>query len=165
MYYILISFTCLCFLIVHWTSLIGLFWILLSDGSWNPITLGSVIRILLVSFGGVMFTWFLVFPDSVLVSAHLGKWSCLPDFTSSLQQGKIFSSQFRPRPGSRWAGSVFRQCSWVLCWVRLLPMLWSQGGCCWLGSAVRRGCGLRIQAGPSGGLPDQVELLPVPMVR
>lgn len=27
-----------------------------------------------------------MFPDSVPVSAHLGKWSCLPDFTSSLQQ-------------------------------------------------------------------------------
>lgn len=113
MYYILISFTCLCFLIVHWTSLRGLFWILLSDGSLNSITLGSEIGILLVPFGGVMFPWFLVFRFFALISAPLGKWSCLPDFTSSLQQGKIFSSQFRPRPGSRWAGRVFRQCSWV----------------------------------------------------
>lgn len=70
----------------------------LSDSLQISSSLGSVIRVILVSFGSVIFT--LILYDSqffALVPAHLSKHPPLPDFIYSLSQSLAFTSKLSLR--------------------------------------------------------------------
>lgn len=61
-YCFLISLNCLAFLVAHWIASKYLFFNPLLGKSQISVSLGSVIRGVLWSFGNVMFPWFFMFP-------------------------------------------------------------------------------------------------------